>query len=178
MKPVRVEAPSQAPIELAEVRLHLDADPNDYSQDAMFWSWVEEAVAQLDGWGGYLGRAIMPQVWQEEFDGWGDLRLSLPDVVDAEVSYLDASGAFVEVPDAEVFCDEAGFYVTADGPQSDRVRVRYTCALPEASLPSVRAAIKLYARHQMDHRGNADPGAEEYFQRAFRGRIAHLVWGF
>lgn len=177
MKPIRIGGPVGSPITIEELRMHLDADPNDRSQDLLYQDLAAEAVSKLDGWQGILGRSIMPSEWQEEFDGWGVLRLSLPDVVEANVFWIDGAGEEQPADEVEVLADDGGSLVQATGPAASRVIVRYTAALSEAALPSIRAAIKLYVRHNYDNRGAADPKVQEYFDRAFMARVDHLIWG-
>jgi hypothetical protein len=176
MIPRRLVAPIGPVVSLADIRRHLDADPNDTSQDLMFAAMETEAVSKLDGYRGILGRGILPQTWTEGFTGWGNLRLSLPDVSAARVTYTDADGITAPATTAVLHSDALGAYVTASGPSAVLVTVEYDIALPDECLPSVRAAVKLYVRHHYDARGEIDPKAAEYFERSFAAQIGHIRW--
>jgi len=172
MNPVRIVAPVATVVSLADLRLQLDADPNDTTQDGMIQDIAAECVAMLDGYRGELQRAIMPQTWREDFDGWGDLRLMLPDVQSVVVTYFDGTD-YIAAPSAVLKYDRRGSYVETDGPDAESIRVDYVVQMPDDILPSVQAAVKLYTRFRYDHRGGADPQALAAFQRAFQAQISH-----
>jgi uncharacterized phiE125 gp8 family phage protein len=150
MNPVRITPPALPVVDLNDLKAHLRVMHSD--EDALIHSMQNAAVAHLDGYHGILGRCIMPQTWRETFTGWGDLRLALPDVTEATVTYLDAEGDEQPADEAELRHDALGSYVTASGPQTDRVTVTYDCAIPESALPAVQAAVKLLVGHWYENR--------------------------
>jgi uncharacterized phiE125 gp8 family phage protein len=145
-----ITAPTQAPVSATELRDHLRI--TDLGEEAYVSTLAAAAVSYLDGWGGVLGRAIMPQVWRQEFDGWGRLQLDLPDVTAIAVTYEDSLGA--EQPAASATLRKMGsaWYVDAEGPGAERVFVNMTCALPAVRLPTVQAVIKLLVAHWYQNR--------------------------
>lgn len=109
----------------------------------------EAAVAYLEGWRGVLGRAILPQTWRQEFAGWGDLRLALPDVDPAtvEVEGFDQDDEPLAATEVQISSDEQGWWVTATGPDVARVRVTYDCGLPADQLPRAQLIVKMLVGH-------------------------------
>ena len=171
MNPVRVTPPTQLPISVFDVKSRLRISHND--QDADISNMVAEAVSKMDGYRGILGRPIMPQTWRETFETWGDLRLALPDVTTATVTYVDADDAEQTVADTELKSDACGFYVVADGPVGVPITVTYGCQAPEDILPSIRRAICLHVAMSYD-----DPDASRFddFDRAFHAQVSHFRW--
>lgn len=140
MTPVLVTPPGDL-LSLEEVKAHLRVDHND--EDAQIAAMILAAVGHLDGWRGILGRAIMPQVWRETFDGSGPYRLSLPDISAVTVK---ADGS--TVTGSAVSFDALGsLVVLPNGISSDETVIDYTCGLPETLLPVAQAAVKLYVEH-------------------------------
>lgn len=119
----------------------------DQTERALIEDYERAAVAHLDGWGGVLGRAIMPQVWKQEFCGWGALRLAMPDVSAITVTAEDADGNSVAPTRSDLRADVAGPFVIADGPSAARVFVQFTCALPAARLPVAQQIVRLIVAH-------------------------------
>lgn len=140
-----ITAPTQALVGATELRDHLRV--TDASEDAYIASLVAGAVAYLDGWGGVLGRAIMPQTWRQEFDGWGALKLALPDVTAVVVTYEDANGAEQPATTATLRKSGTAWIVEADGPDASCVFVNMTCGLPAARLPAAQTIVKLIVAH-------------------------------
>lgn len=149
MIPVLVSPPTLSVVSLFDLKHHLRVDHDD--DDALIASIEATAVAHLDGWRGVLGRCIMPQTWRQDFTGWGELRLAMPDVSSAVVTYQDAAGDMQPAPTATLGIDGRGPYVDADGPETELVRVQYVCALPQELLPVAQSAVKIYATHLYDH---------------------------
>ena len=127
--PVLITAPSGLVVTLADMKAHLRVEHS--ADDALIGALHDAAVAHLDGWRGALGRAILSQVWRQDYEDWGtgDLALPLPDVSAATGELLQGLGGpfvrFEEFPDA------------------DLVRIQFTCALPTQLLPVVQTAVKL-----------------------------------
>jgi len=110
----------------------------------------DAAEAYLDGYAGVLGRSLQPTTWREEFEGWGDLRLTLPDVVpdQVDVTGLDVDG--VQVPGEVEFAvkrDKRGWYVRASGPAAESVQVEYVAAAPKAVLDVATVIVLLLVKH-------------------------------
>lgn len=131
----------------------------EHSQDDAYLVQLEQAaVAYLDGWKGALGRCIMPQTWRQDFDCYGKLRLAFPDVTEATVSYFDGTAFQTSGVTAELDQDFLGHFVTASGPETDRVRVVYTCGLPERNLEAAVMAVKLMVAHWHQNRTAVSSG--------------------
>jgi hypothetical protein len=143
--PVLVTAPTAPVVSLDLVKMHAAIDGT--FTDSLLSVHVAAAVAWLDGWNGILGRAIMPQVWRQDFPRSDVYRLAMPDVSVATVSWLDADGLWTGAEPGEIALDVRGVTVTATVPETTRVRVTYTCALPAANLPSVQLAVLMLAAH-------------------------------
>lgn len=169
--PVQVTPPAVQPITLAQAKAHLRVDHAD--EDDLIDGLVAGAVAYLDGWGGVLGRAIMPQQWRQEFCGWGTLRLALPDVTGFTLTAEDDAGAPVMATSAALQKTGAGWAVVCDGPSVAKVVVTYDVALPAPRLPAARAIVKLLIGHWYDNRGEGG-GAD--IPPAARSLIAALRW--
>ncbi|MBQ2263259.1 MAG: hypothetical protein II336_18095 [Loktanella sp.] len=146
--PVLVTAPVLPVVTLADMRAHLRMTAAD--DDAQIVAIERAAVAHLDGWRGVLGRCLMPQTWRQDFDGWGRLRIAMPDADDITVSYRDADGAYQPQTDVVTGIDALGPYVDAAGPDTGAVRVEYVCAMPVEQLDGARMAVKLMAEHLYD----------------------------
>lgn len=154
-----VTAPTGDVVALADLREFLRLDGNE--EDYLIETLHDAAVAHLDGRSGILGRAILPQTWREEFTGWGDLRLSMPDVTSATVTYEDGAGAW-QPATGTVRRDDLGWYVETDETApTERIRVDYICAMPAGPLAVVRMIVKLLVAHWFENRGAAaGPTAE------------------
>jgi uncharacterized phiE125 gp8 family phage protein len=172
MNPVRTVAPTSRPVSIYEVkaRLRVAHDAEDADIDAM----IDEAISKLDGYRGILGRAIMPQTWRETFDGWGTLRLALPNVTTATVTYKDDAGVTQTLTGVDLKADPSGSYVVANGPSgATDITVTYQCQAPADILPSIKRAVCLHVAMSFDDR---DGSRFEDFQRAFQAQVAHIRW--
>lgn len=157
MTPELVTKPTADVVSVRDLREYLRVDGND--EDFLIQTLRDAAVSYLDGWGGVLGRAIMPQTWREEYETGGDLRLSLPDVSSVTVTVRDAAGAW-QAGVGTLSRDGLGWVVTVD--TSASVRVDYVCALPDTLRPSVVMAIKMLVAHWFDNRGLAGASLSEW----------------
>jgi uncharacterized phiE125 gp8 family phage protein len=86
--PRRVVAPSALPVDVSEVKLNLNISTS--SQDATLSALIDAVTSILDGYSGYLGRAIVSQTWQQDFEGWPEDRefeLPFPDCTNIVVTY-------------------------------------------------------------------------------------------
>jgi len=61
--PVRVTAPADRPVTLAEVKNHCRIDHSD--DDTLVQSYIDAAVAHVEGWSGVLGRCLVTQTWRQ-----------------------------------------------------------------------------------------------------------------
>lgn len=91
--PVLIEGPASSAVPLDEVRRHLRVDTDD--DDGLIEVYLASAISYLDGAGGWLGRALAPQTWREDFDFFSPaLRLSLAPILSVlSVTYLDSAGS-------------------------------------------------------------------------------------
>lgn len=142
--PVLITPATTAVVGVSDLELHLRV--TDAEESLLIAALGRAAEAHLDGWTGVLGRAILPQTWRQDFTAWGDLRLALPDVASAVVTYRDADGVFQPV-DALVQSDLRGPYLCVSGPSTDLVRVEYICGLPARQLPVAQVLVKLLVGH-------------------------------
>lgn len=126
-----ITAPTAAVVTLADMKAYLRVDSAD--EDVVVQQLIDAAVAYLDGWGGVLGRCIMPQTWAFEAVA-GDVESPMPDVTAAtqNSAALLTDGTFIAVP--------------ADG------EVQITCALPERYLPKVQGAVMMMVSDWFDNR--------------------------
>lgn len=150
--PVLVAPPTALPLPLDTFKQWLGESA--VPSDALLTAYLETATAGLDGYAGRLGRAIINQDWQQDFDGAGQcFRLRLPDVSAASVSYLGAGGIMHEASSDSfrIGRDQIGWFLSAErgahwatvrGVAS--VRVTYTAGFGAAgdAVPApIRTAI-------------------------------------
>jgi len=172
--PVLVTAPSARVVALADLKLHLRVDHDD--EDTLIEALEAAAVAHFDGWRGIMGRAIMPQTWAQDFDGWGTYKLFLPDASNVSaVGTLD--GVDTEAETITVKPTLGGTFVEVSGGDVDTVRITYDCALPVEQLPAVQAAVKLLVGHWYENREAATEKALSAAPMAVQSIIGALrVW--
>jgi len=172
--PVLVTAPTERVVSLLDLKLHLRVDHDD--DDTLIDSLEAASVAHFDGWRGVLGRAIMPQTWSQEFDGWGCHKLLMPDASDVTaVGILD--GVETAATDVLVSNRIGGVYVDVDGDDVDSVLITYQCGLPVEQLPAVQMAVKMLAAHWYENREAATEKALSYAPMAVQSIVAQLrVW--
>ena len=74
----RIIPPNESPISLTLAKEHLRATHDE--EDATIQLYIDAAVESLDGAGGMLGRALMPQTWELALDAFpcGDIAVPLP----------------------------------------------------------------------------------------------------
>lgn len=144
----RITAPASPVVPLRTLKAQLKIEHAESDEELL--QYQATAVARLDGFGGLLGRAILPQTWEQEFGHWGMLRLALPDVSEATATYLDAEGAEQPATSVSLRRDFLGSYVEAEGPAATRIFVTFTAAMPEELLPAVRQAIILMVKSLHD----------------------------
>lgn len=170
-----ITPPTTPVVQLSDLKLHLRVDHAD--EDALISQLEASAVGYLDGWRGVLGRAILSQVWRQEFCGWGDLGLSLPDVSSVAVTYLDEDD--VEQPAATAVLRPAasgGFFVEADGPAASRIFVNMTCAMGQPHLQATRTVIKMLVAHWYNNREAVAAVGMDSVPLAADALMASLRW--
>lgn len=138
---IRIVAPVGSVVDLAGLRDQCRVDGTDH--DASLTAFGLAAEAYLDGYGGILGRAILPQTWRDTFTGWGELRLTLPDVASVVVSYQDAAGVWITITAPTIERDDRGWFLTATGPDTAAVRVDYVAGLASDKLPVAAVIVRL-----------------------------------
>jgi len=152
MAPYLITAPTAAVVTLSDMKAHLRAvhDGDDIDISAK----IAGAVASLDGWGGTLGRCIMPQVWAVDVTGPGPHLLPFPEA--ANVTAIGVSGAL----DVTVKRSEAGPMVTIDGAQSDAEAViQFSSSISATRLPAVQSLVKLMVQREFDQLAGPDAAA-------------------
>lgn len=152
--PRRTVAPAATPISLAEAKANLRVDVTD--EDSLITALIEAATANLDGWSGILGRCLVTQTWQQDFEELDEvLRLPLPAATIASITYFDAANASQTLNAAwsRLYEDAGGSYVWTDPVQSwpstydrpDAVTVTFTAGFgAAAAVPApIRQALQL-----------------------------------
>lgn len=169
--PSLVTAPVDRVVSLPELKDHLRVNFSD--DDAFITSLEAAAVAHLDGWHGIMGRAIMPQTWAQEFDGWGCYDLFLLDADNIAVVGV-TGGVETLATEVQVVKTLGGTRVIASGGSADIIRVTYDAALPLEQLPAVQAAVKLLVGHWYEHREAVSELALSETPMAVRSLLAPL----
>lgn len=168
LKPVRVIAPAEPVVALADVKADLRVDHSD--SDSVIQAQIDSATSQLDGYSGVLGRCLVSQTWRADFDGFpaGDLRLPFADVRSVSVAYSDAQGvdqtlsasAYRLAIDARSACLvlRSGYsWPDTENSRRDAVRVTAICGYGDAdTVPdALREAIKLIVMGRYDGEDHA-----------------------
>lgn len=86
-------APAADPVALADVKAHMNISHTD--DDAMLAEYIDTAVSFLDGRDGYLGRALVTQVWTMTLPAFpAEIVLPLPPCASVDaITYVDREGA-------------------------------------------------------------------------------------
>jgi hypothetical protein len=143
MTPYLITAPDALPVSLNEMKAHLRVVHDD--DDLDIEERIASVVAHLDGWGGALGRCIMPQTWAIDVIGPGPHLLPFPEADD--VTATGASGAL----DVVVARGAAGPCVTiASAGVDEALVVQFTSSLPSARLPAAKSLVKLMVQREFD----------------------------
>jgi uncharacterized phiE125 gp8 family phage protein len=155
-KPVLVTAPSLTMVSLAEAKAHCKVDFSD--DDALITSLIQAATSYLDGYSGVLGRALLPQTWRQDYDGFYDvMRLPVGPVQSVtSVIYQDVSGGDQTLNASQyvLLTDDYGAYVQLSatgvwpnvGTRADAVRITYLAG-SAAVIPAIRMAALLLIGH-------------------------------
>jgi hypothetical protein len=124
--PYLITPPAGDVVPLATLKDHLRID-HDF-EDSLVASYAANTVAQLDGWSGILGRAILPQTWAIDLPE-GCHVLPMPDVT---VATVDGEPVTVTPSPAGPMVDLA-----------DAATVQFTCAMSAQGLAAVRGVVML-----------------------------------
>ena len=94
LPPALVTPPAEMPVSLEQAKAHLRVDHDE--DDELIEAAIAAAVGHLDGYGGILGRALMPQEWCEYASFWPasrviEMRLA-PVLEIVEIRSRDADG--------------------------------------------------------------------------------------
>jgi uncharacterized phiE125 gp8 family phage protein len=157
--------PEDLAVTVAEAKTHLRVDDDVTDDDALIETYVRAAIDSLDGPGGWLGRALMPQTLELRLDTFpaGGVRLPCPPLIAVTgVAYLDGSdvlqtlsastyqvlGAGGERPARIALAPGAAWPATSQA--AEAVRITYqaghldTASPPEGRLPyAIKAALLL-----------------------------------
>lgn len=110
--PVLVTAPAALPVSLASVKAHLRVDHSD--DDDTIKTYIEAAVAHLDGYAGILGRCLVTQTWRQDYDSFSrEMRLPFEATEVEAITWRNREGQIATVATANyaLDADSAGSYV-------------------------------------------------------------------
>ena len=181
-----ITAPTEAPITLAEAKLHLRVDSTD--EDTLIESLIDAAVGACEH---ELGRALMPQVWEVTLDAFpratngAAIELAMPPVRSvASVKYVrDSDGAVVTVAGTDYTLDAAlvpGWVLPVYGKtwptdaraEAGAVRVQINCGWANAAaVPAPIKAWLLLAVGQMYRHREAGAEARAVQHEFVRGLL-------
>lgn len=164
LAPVRVTPPSMLPVSLAEAKAHLRVDHDE--DDVVIEAYIAAAVDHLDGWTGILGRCLVEQTWQQDFEAACPVLLPLGPIIEVvSVSFTDAAGAPVTVDpeDYNLKVDAGGrarVEFASDVLLSGPIRITYKAGYPittgdePASTvpPAIKVAIMLMVGNWYENR--------------------------
>lgn len=156
-----ITAPAEPAVSLEEAKKHLRVDHTD--DDVLIAAYIEAATAHVDGLMGFLGRALVDQVWELVLDAFpaNEIKVPLPPLIEVlSVKYDDSAGNEFTVNPSDYSVDnvsEPGWILPAgswpatfDG--INAVRIRYRAGYLDTSSPPVtkvpediKSAIKLIA---------------------------------
>ena len=168
LAPVRVTPPATAPVSLSDVKAHCRIELDVPDEDGLIEAYIDAATGYLDGRSGVLGRALITQVWRQDFRHfcWPALRLALAPVQSVDlVTYYDGDDVQQTLdPTAyRLRADTAGPYVDlapglswpAVHLRADAVSVTFTAGYgdrPKDVPAPLRQAIRLMVAHSVAHR--------------------------
>lgn len=178
----RVIAPARA-VDLTIAKAHLKVEHDD--DDEIIKAYLDAAIEDLDGPGGYLGRALAPQTWDLTLDGFPDddvaIELPLPPLIEVEAVFYQASAGVETELDASAYvvagvgdrvrAGRVGLTATGTWPRTETlanaVRVRFRAGFIDPSdspaagadlPPTIRAAIFLRLGDLYRNRGSSSVG--------------------
>lgn len=123
LAPVRMTAPAEPLLSLAEARAHLRVTSTD--EDAMITALCAAAEAHLDGYSGVLGRALVTQSWKQSFCRFEYPGFRLP----LGIAQAVESITYYDLEDTIQTVDPATYYLV-EGPQGPLVNVKATASWP------------------------------------------------
>lgn len=169
LAPVRTVAPTDAPVSLDEMKLHLHVDGTD--EDDLIQAYIDAATAHLDGYAGITGRALVTQTWRQDFGGFGPcLRLPVGPVASvSEVTYFDASNVQQTLADTVYtrLTDALGSYLALKSGQNwpstyarqDAVSATFVAGEAPDQVPApLKVAIMLIAANWYENRETVTVG--------------------
>lgn len=181
--PVRVVAPAETPVSLAEVKAALSVDHEEH--DPWISTLIGAVTERLDGWGGILGRAIVTQEWAQSYPGWG-VRMPLPLEASAleGIDYVAADHTEQTLPVdgwrivtrgvSEAVAPE-GLITPALAARQDAVTLRFSAGSAASAVPvQIKAAIIKAVGDVYDARGDEPEGGA---MRAALLEAAHIAAG-
>jgi uncharacterized phiE125 gp8 family phage protein len=143
---VRVTAPEDTPVTLAEVKKHVIADEFT-DDDAVLQIYLDAAINHMDGYSGILGRALMSQEWAVQACEWrACFTLPMKPVKSVVLKYFDAANVEQTVPDTayrlsgETLWLDSSFTRPALYSRGDAISAIFTVGEEDAA--DVPAAIK------------------------------------
>lgn len=163
--PYLVTPPASLPVSLSDMRAHLRVVATD--DDADLDAKQEGAVAMLDGWGGVLGRCIMPQTWAIDVTGPGPHLLPFPD---AENIAAEANG---DPLDVTVTRRGLGLCVAVSAAPDDAVTITAEYGMPEPRRSAARSLIKLMVQREYDSTQGPEYDA---LTRSIQALITAMRW--
>lgn len=185
MKPIRTIAPSALPVSLDDVKSHLRVFHID--DDGMLQNLIDGAVAELDGYSGTLGRAIIDQTWQQPFRGWSrDLCLPMPNARSVVLEYTDQDGSIQQVNSSlfEVVEAHSGSVVrlltdfTAPSLKTDilqPINVTFTTGYGDESDVPRDIKIAIWLMVQLDY-DQPDQQTAEAMRKAISAKVEKHRW--
>lgn len=133
--------------------------------DTVLQALLDAAVDHLDGWSGILGRCLVTQTWQQDYDRFCSVqRIRLGPVASiTSITYYDGDNEQQTLSSDvyEMLNDELGTYVALKPDQSwpstynrrAAVSITYVAGSAAADVPaSIKAAIKLLVSHWNENR--------------------------
>lgn len=165
-------------------KAHLKVDEPD--EDDLIQDMIDAAVGMLDGYDGYLGRAIVQQSWRLQlpsFPSGRTVRLPLPPLISVDsIVYVDAGGAEQTLPSeayevisgpAALIALRTGFAWPSVASLSRAVKINYTAGYgpPEQVPKAIVQAVKVtLAAWYADREGDRDdlPRAAKRLLNAYR----------
>ena len=164
MTPVLVTPPAGELVDMEQLKLQCRTDGPEEEQ--LLAGYVAAAIGWLDGWGGLLGRAILPQSWALDVTAAGRVRLPMPDVVAVSAEY--ATGA----EPLALSIDAGGAVVEVTGP----CRLLFDCAMPEPKRALAVQAVMLLAATWFRFRETVGTASMNELPFGVRALVQALRW--
>lgn len=143
---VRVTAPVEQPVTLAEVKAQVTAE--DFTDDdVLLQAMLDAAIDHVDGYSGILGRALMTQEWAVQTCEWQTcFTMPMKPVKGVVLKYFDAANVEQTVPSTSYRVSAQSLFLNGDFnrpplfSRGDAVSAVFTLGEDDAS--KVPAAIK------------------------------------